>query len=308
MNVLSLCDGISCGQVALRRAGISIDKYFASEIKEHAIKCTQNNYPNTIQIGDVRKVSYRDGVLRTENGDFEVNIDIVIFGSPCQTFSIATKKEKRVGLADKEKSGLFFECYRVLKEVNPKWFLVENVASMSKEDKNTLSRYLGIEPIRINSEKVAPAKRDRLYWTNIPIFEIEEKNIKLQDVLERGYTPKEKVFCLRVFDKNPNATPVKMFHRWYHKSFGNLVFKNEQHFIDCKKYYDEHYKGMSAKDIPIDETNIFDGVRFITPLEAERCQTLPDGYTDCLLVRDALDVLGDGWTIDVVAHIFKGLR
>ena len=308
MNVLSLCDGISCGQVALQRAGISVDKYFASEIKEHAIKCTQYNYPNTIQIGDVCKVSYRNGILHTENGDFEANIDMVIFGSPCQTFSIAMKKEKRVGLANKEKSGLFFECCRVLKEVNPKWFLVENVASMSEENKNTLSRYLGVEPIRINSEKVAPAKRDRLYWTNIHVFEIEQKNIKLQDILECGYTPKEKGFCLRVLDKNPNTTPVKMFHRWYCKSFGNLIFKDEQHFIDCKKYYDEHYKGMAAKDIPTNETNIFDGVRFITPLEAERCQILPDGYTDCLSVRDALDVLGDGWTIDVIAHIFKGLR
>lgn len=308
MNVLSLCDGISCGQVALHRAGISVDKYFASEIKEHAIKCTQHNYPNTIQIGDVCKVSYRNGILHTENGDFEADIDMVIFGSPCQTFSIAMKKEKRVGLANKEKSGLFFECYRVLKEVNPKWFLVENVASMSKENKNTLSRYLGVEPIRINSEKVAPAKRDRLYWTNIHVFEIEEKNIKLQDILECGYTPKEKGFCLRVFDKNPNTTPIKMFHRWYRKSFGNLIFKDKQHFVDCKKYYDEHYKGMTANDIPTNETNIFNGVRFITPLEAERCQTLPDGYTDCLSVRDALDVLGDGWTIDVISHIFKGLR
>ena len=134
MNVLSLCDGMSCGQIALERAGIKVNKYFASEIKDIAIKVTRDNYPNTIHIGSVTEVSYKDGILHTENGDFKTDIDIVIFGSPCQTFSIAMKTELRVGLENEEKSGLFLECHRVLKEVNPKYFLMENVARMKKDD------------------------------------------------------------------------------------------------------------------------------------------------------------------------------
>lgn len=132
INVLSLCDGMSCGHLAFDRIGIEVDKYFAAEIKTIAIKVTKANYPDTIHIGDVNKISYKDGVLTTEVGSFETDIDIVIFGSPCQTFSIAMPTDKRVGFENLEKSGLFYQCFRVLKEVNPKYFLMENVASMKK--------------------------------------------------------------------------------------------------------------------------------------------------------------------------------
>lgn len=115
ITVLSLCDGMSCGQIALQKAGIEVEKYYASEIKDIAIKVTKHNFPNTIHIGDVRKVSYSNGYLKTEFGNFQTDIDIVIFGSPCQSFSIAMKTDKRTGLKDKEKSGLFLECYRILK-------------------------------------------------------------------------------------------------------------------------------------------------------------------------------------------------
>ena len=107
LTVLSLCDGMSCGQIALEREGIKVDKYFAAEIKDIGIKVTKDNYPNTIHIGDVNQITYKDGVLHTEIGDFETDIDIVMFGSPCQTFSIACKTDKRIGLEDDEKSGLF---------------------------------------------------------------------------------------------------------------------------------------------------------------------------------------------------------
>ena len=128
---------MSCGQIALDKLGIEVDEYYASEIKDIAINVTKHNYPNTIHIGDVNKLSYKDGVLYTENGDYNVGkIDLVIFGSPCQTFSIAMKTDLRVGLANKEKSGLFLECYRILKEVNPTYFLMENVARMKQEDKD----------------------------------------------------------------------------------------------------------------------------------------------------------------------------
>jgi site-specific DNA-cytosine methylase len=163
MKVLSLCDGMSICQLALDRASIPVEEYYAAEIKEIAIRVTKDNYPDTIHIGDVHKISYKDGVLHTENGDYNVGkIDLVAFGSPCQSFSQAMKTHMRIGLEDKERSGLFLECYRVLKEVNPDWFLMENVASMKQEDRNFITKLMGVEPIRINSKLVGPALRDRL--------------------------------------------------------------------------------------------------------------------------------------------------
>ena len=162
MKVLSLCDGMSIAHIALERAGFTVDEYYAAEIKPIALKVTKENYPNTVHIGDVNKVRFADGVLYTENGDFNVgHIDLMVFGSPCQSFSIAMKTDMRVGLKDKVRSGLFLECYRILKEVNPTWFLLENVASMKDEDRDYLSKCMGVEPIRINSKLVAPALRDR---------------------------------------------------------------------------------------------------------------------------------------------------
>lgn len=310
MKVLSLCDGMSCGHIALDRAGIKVDQYFAAEIKEIGIKVTKANYPNTIHIGDVNKISFKDGVLHTEIGSFDVgHIDLVMFGSPCQTFSIAMKTELRIGMEDKEKSGLFLECHRILKEVNPTYFLMENVASMKDEDRDVITAMMGVQPLRINSEIIGPALRDRYYWTNIPnIAPIERRNICMQDILTDGYTDREKGHCLVVVDCRPQTTPVKMFHRYYYKGFGNLIFKNREQYEACAKYYDAHYRGMKAKDIPTNETDIFDGVRYLNQAELERCQTVPEGYTKCLTRNEAADVLGDGWTIDVIAHIFTHIN
>ena len=308
MNVLSLCDGMSCGHIALDKVGIKVEHYFAAEIKDIAIKVTKANYPNTIHIGDVNKITYKDGILYTEIGDFEVDIDLVIFGSPCQTFSIAMKTEHRIGLEDKEKSGLFLECHRILKEVNPKYFLMENVASIKNEDRDVITSMIGVEPIRINSEVIGPAQRDRYYWTNIPnVRQPKRKDVKLQDILTDGWTNRDKGHCLLVTDCRPCTTPVKMFHRYHYKGFGNLIFKSKEHYEECAKYYDEHYRGMKAKDIPTGETNIFDGVRYLNQTETERCQTVPEGYTKCLTRNEAADVCGDGWTVDVIAHIFTNL-
>jgi hypothetical protein len=307
MKVLSLCDGMSCGQIALERAGIKVDVYFAAEIKDIAIKVTKANYPNTIHIGDVNKISYKDGTLYTENGNFYVgHIDLVMFGSPCQTFSIAMTAEKRIGLADKEKSGLFFECYRILQEVKPTYFLMENVASMKNEDRDLITSMMGVEPIRINSEIIAPTLRDRYYWTNIPSVTVPKRvDIKLQNILTSGYTNRDKGHCMTVVDCRPLTTPVKMFHRYYYKGFGNLIFESKDHFTKCAEYYNKHYRGMKAYDIPVGETDIFNGVRFMNQTELERCQTVPEGYTKCLTRNEAADVLGDGWTVDVIAHILK---
>ena len=188
LTVLSLCDGMSCGQIALEQVGIKVDKYFAAEIKDIAIRVTKDNYPNTVHIGDVNKVSYSNGVLHTELADYAVDkIDLVMFGSPCQTFSIAMKKEQRVGLQDKVKSGLFLECYRILKEVQPTYFLMENVASMKNDNRDFISKLMGVEPIMIDSALVSPCTRKRYYWTNIPnVTQPIKKNIKLQDILDSG--------------------------------------------------------------------------------------------------------------------------
>ncbi len=309
ISVLSLCDGMSCGHIALDRAGIKVKNYYASEIKEIAIKVTMDNYPDTIQVGNVNKVHYQDGILHTENGDFETNIDLVIFGSPCQTFSIAMPTEQRTGLNNQLKSGLFYECYRILKEINPKYFLMENVKSMKDSDRDFISSLLGVDPIMIDSAVVSPCIRKRYYWTNIKNVEQPiAKNINLQDILDDGYTNREKGHCLMVVDCRPLTTPVKMFHRYYRKGFNNLVFKSEKHFLECKKYYDEHYAGLPAKNIPINETHVFDGVRFLNQKELERCQTVTPGYTKCLNRNEAANVLGDGWTIDIITHIFSYLK
>lgn len=282
MKVLSLCDGMSCCHIALDRANISVQEYYAAEIKEIGMRVTKDNYPNTIHIGDVNKISYHDGILYTENGNYNVgHIDLVAFGSPCQSFSQAMKTHMRVGLKDKERSGLFLECYRILREVNPKWFLLENVASMKKEDKDFLSDCMGVQPIRINSKLVGPALRDRLYWTNIPnITQPEDKHITLQSILTSGYTDREKARALLVSDSRPLTDKKRMMHRYRDTGFTTIIWEE---------------KGND------------DSIRYMNQIELERCQTVPEGYTKCLTRNEAANVLGDGWTVDVIAHIFKNL-
>lgn len=282
MKILSLCDGMSCCHIALDKAGIPVKEYYASEIKEIAIRVTKDNYPNTIHIGDINKISYRDGILYTENGDYNVgNIDIVAFGSPCQSFSQAMKTHMRIGLEDKNRSGLFLECYRILKEVNPTYFLMENVASMKKEDRNFITKLMGVEPIRINSKLVGPALRDRLYWTNIPnVTQPEDKGITLQSILTSGYTDREKARALLVSDSRPLTDKQRMMYRYREKGFTTIVWEDK---------------------------NDDNSIRYMNQTELERCQNIPEGYTKCLTRNEAANVLGDGWSVDVIAHIFKNL-
>tara|TARA_R110000772_G_scaffold29957_1_gene74670 strand:- start:2019 stop:3155 length:1137 start_codon:yes stop_codon:yes gene_type:complete len=185
MNVLSLFDGMSCGRIALERCGFHVKNYWASEIDEYAIKVAKANWPETVHIGDVRNVIWPemfDGAP----------IDLLIGGSPCQGFSWAGKRLN----FDDPRSKLFFEFVRVLKECKPKWFLLENV-NMKKEFQDIISEQLGVEPIRINSNIVSAQNRDRLYWTNIPVKSMpENKRIVLKDILEDGYTDRDKSHCL----------------------------------------------------------------------------------------------------------------
>jgi DNA-cytosine methyltransferase len=306
MNVLSLFDGMSCGRIASERIGLEIDNYFASEIKDHAIKVTKHNYPDTVRLGDVRNVKATD----------LPKIDLLIGGSPCQDFSQANKERK--GLLG-DKSSLFYEYLRLLKECNPKYYLLENV-DMHPADFGKISELLGTFPIKINSSLVSAQLRERVYWTNIGehFFDLtgfrhcdiplpKDKKIKFIDILDDGYTERKKARCLLEGDSRPNSTPVKMFHRYYAKGFGTLVFKSKKHYQDCKKYYDQHFKGLSADEIQYDG-DVFDGLRYMNQSELERCQTVPEGYTDILTRNEAASVLGDGWTVDVIAHILKGIK
>ena len=278
MNVLSLCDGMSIAHIALDRLGYKVDKYYAAEIKPIAIKVTKDNYPNTIHIGDVNKVRYKGGILYTEFGNYNVGkIDLMVFGSPCQSFSRCMKTDMRVGLEDKTRSGLFFECYRILQEVNPTWWLLENVASMKNEDRDYLTECMGVEPIRINSKLVCAALRDRYYWTNIPgITQPEDKGITLQSILTSGWTDREKARTLLVSDSRPLRDKQKMLHRY--KKFTTIVWE---------------------------ERGNDNSIRYLNQTELERCQTVPEGYTKCLTRNEAADVLGDAFTVDVIAHIFS---
>lgn len=312
MKVLSLCDGMSCGQIALEKAGIKVAEYYAAEIKEIGIKVTKENYPNTIHIGDVNKVSFKDGVLYTENGKFEVGkFDLVMFGSPCQTFSIACKTDKRIGLEDDMKSGLFLQCERILKEVNPRYFFMENVASMENADKDFITELLGVKPHKIDAKLVSPELRNRYYWTNIqPTTDIPIKDIELQQILSDGYSDRNKARNLLVSDSRPLTTPVKMFHRYYSTGFTTLIFKDEEHYKSCVEEYERLSGGkrkVKAKDLDNYTGDVFDGVRYLNQEELEKCQCVPPGYTKCLSRNDAADVLGDGWNIDVITYFFSFL-
>jgi DNA (cytosine-5)-methyltransferase 3A len=170
MNVLSLFDGMSCGQIALNRIGVTNYKYYASEIDKHAIKLTQHNFPNTIQVGSVTELK----------GSALPKIDLLIGGSPCQGFSFSGKQLN----FDDPRSKLFFEFVRLIEETNPKYWLLENVV-MKKEYQDVITQYLGVEPIKINSSLVSAQNRERLYWTNIPnVTQPKDKGILLSDILE----------------------------------------------------------------------------------------------------------------------------
>jgi DNA-cytosine methyltransferase len=391
INVLSLFDGMSCGQIALERAGISVNKYYASELDAHAMKITQHNYPNTIQLGDVTK---------WKEWDIDwASIDLVIGGSPCQGFSFAGKQLN----FDDPRSKLFFEfvdiCHRVADE-NPKMkFMLENVR-MKKEYQDVISKYLGVEPIAINSSLVSAQNRYRLYWTNIPsVTQPEDKGILLKDILEENIDSKYLLSDAKI-DRVLNSNRGKGF--FYssetHDKIGTLIAgyhkeptdgsyvkekiitgaaqrgrylvdgKRADHTVDSmsglteqriefredgksncltsvqkdslvgtlivpeatKKGYVEinpnegvdltfinsktrRGRKMEDKSNCLTAANYdycwYDGYicRKLTPIECERLQTVPDNYTSVVSNTQRYKALGNGWTVDVIAHIFDHL-
>jgi DNA (cytosine-5)-methyltransferase 3A len=332
MNVLSLFDGMSCWQIALERAWIKVDKYFSSEIKKHAIEVTQLNYPNTIQLWDVRNIKAKD----------LPKIDLLIWWSPCQDLSQANHERKWL---EWDKSSLFYEYVRLLEELKPTYFLLENV-KMPVEAYEEISLQLWVYPVRINSSLLSGQMRDRFYWTNIwPNYEDlfwrtyckipqpEDKGIMLSDILETWYTEREKSRALLESDSRPLRTVEKMIHRYIDSGFTTLIFKDEdtylrvkewskQWYVDVKKWesfdgkfmWSDTRRGRHMKDKSncLTRNSTFyvftgDDVRYFTQTELERLQTVPEGYTSILSRNKASCLLWDGRTVDVIAYIFSFL-
>ena len=291
MNVLSLFDGISCGHVALERAGIKVDNYFASEIDKYAIKVTMKNYPNTIQLGNVITV---DGFSLPK-------IDLLIGGSPCQDLSSYKYDRNDVKGLDGSKSSLFYHYVRLLKEVKPTYFLLENVASMQDKWKDIISEELGVQPIMINSSLVCAAERRRYYWSNIPnITQPIDLKIFLKDIVVDATEVPEKYWYDKEFvyngdDKKVQCTLDIKGHRQVREVY-NLNGK-------CNTLLCDGNGGNLQKKVYQDGK-----CRKLMPIEYERLQTLPDNYTDCVSDSRRYTAIGNGWTIDVITHIFKGLK
>lgn len=403
MNVLSLFDGISCGQLALKKAGIKVDKYFACEIDKHAIKVTQQNFPDTVQLGDVCQVFAKD----------LPQIDLIIGGSPCQGFSFAGKQ-----LAfDDPRSVLFFEFVRLLKQCKPKYFLLENV-KMTKQSENVISKYLDIAPIEINSNLVSAQNRKRLYWTNIGakpdglfgfqkcmIEQPKDRGILLADILQDdvpekyflsdkalaylnkdsgnwsdrlssvNYSNESKakaivanyckgvpynVLCIASRGRKETClTPKRTdYGKSITKDYESGKVKEKRKNIqqleprtdgktncltsvqkdnlvlivpeDTKKGYAEIKEGqcfdaeqpnsktrrgrkMANKSNCLLTQNQFmqfkqGKIRRLTPVECERLQTVPDGYTACVSDTQRYKALGNGWTVDIISHILKYIK
>jgi DNA (cytosine-5)-methyltransferase 3A len=301
MNVLSLFDGMSCGQIALNRANIQYNNYFASEIDKNAIKVTQHHYPNTVQLGDVTKIEF-----------IASKIDLLIGGSPCQGFSFAGKQLN----FDDPRSKLFFEFVRLIDECKPTYFLLENVV-MKKEYEDVITQYLGVEPIKINSSLVSAQNRIRLYWTNIPnVKEPEDRNISLSDILEDDSII------------NPGAIRGRRLNK-------ATIIGRRLNFDGKRKDYDKDIPITQCLEVratntnksncltTVDKDNVLTTMpigrhpnafkdklpfRYYTLKEYERLQTIPEGYTSVVSTSQAKKMIGNAWTVDVISHIFSYLK
>lgn len=342
MKVLSLFDGIGCGLLALKKCGIKVDKYFASEIEPNAIRVAQTNNSEIIEIGDVSKISFKDGILYTPTKSYNVgHIDLICGGSPCTNFSsIGYANGMRTGdteiltlaqyldLKKQEvvfngQSYLFWEYCRLLNEVKPDYFLLENVV-MAKKWENVISGFLGVMPIKINSSLLSAQNRPRLYWTNIKgIKQPEDKNIVLGDILCDFADTKDVSYCLTVQRSFPkliakygyipekfnayNAT--KLNDKACALSRGSMVTSSCATLLFVKVKNGVHLVKNSILN-GIYKTKLKDGrynIRKLNLTEIERLQNLPDGYTDLPNVssQKRSEMIGNGWTVDVIEHIFS---
>ena len=287
MKVLGVCDGISVGQIALSNLNVDVDKYYASEIHSPAIKVTQKNFPNTIQLGDVRNIlSIPD------------KIDLLLGGTPCQDLSqYKSSTGNRTGLQG-EKSSLFFEYVRLLNTLKPKYFLLENVV-MNQEDERIITEALGVEPIKINSSLVCAAERKRLYWTNIKgVTQPEDLNVLIKDIIlpadsvEEKYWYRDVDFTYNGDDCKVQATLNKKLQRSMKEVYN---INGKCNTLTCDGDGGHRQKKVFQNGTP----------RKFTPLEYERLQTLPDNYTQGISDSNRYSVIGNGWTEKVIRHILS---
>lgn len=293
LRVLSLFDGISCGMVALERANIKVDRYVAYEIEENAIKVSKYNYSMIEHEGDVFKAEYKQG-----------EFDLLIGGSPCTYWSIAKAGQ---GIRETKPSGLgwdlFSQYVRALKEAKPKYFLYENNFSMSDEIRQCISKELGCEPVFIDSADFSAQHRRRLYWTNIPVGAYEKNPILFEDIMQKNIIHKTRDFSKWGHTVKISRDGLSVRYDTSGKGQygqGNRAKKPNQ------KWNTLPSAGSNTKnDIWMDEYLSW----HLTAIEMERLQTLPDGYTKCLNSEiKTMRVVGNGWTVDVIAHILKGLK
>jgi len=313
MKVLSLFDGLSAGRIALERAGIEVEDYYASEIDKYASTISKKNWPDIIPIGDVTQVSYKDGVLHTQFGSYETDIDMVIGGSPCQSFSVAGNQEGFDG-----KSGLFYEWVRILREVNPKYFLLENVC-MKKEWENEITQEVGVAPIMINSALVSAQNRKRLYWTNIEgVTQPQDKGILLKDVLQENVGA-EFFYSEKAISYLDRSKINKRFANYSDSKKSCCLVANfckslpYNVYVDKEKSYclTANYANMACVNYNKGQGQIvFDNksIRKLTPIECERLQTLPDNYTESVSNSQRYKMIGNGWTVDIISWIFSFIK
>ncbi len=307
MNVLSLFDGMGAARLALQRAGLPVSNYYASEIDKYSLKISNKNFPDIVQLGDVKEVKVES----------LPKIDLLVGGSPCQGFSFAGKQ---LNFED-PRSALFFEFIRLIKETDPKYFLLENVR-MKQEYQDVITEHLGVRPIMINSALVSAQNRVRLYWTNIPgIEQPKDKGIVLKDILEDGDTVLEQFYKSRPPRIYENKSPTLRAAR-HGLNLTKCGALRGRCIVDGKRQ--DHKGSVAGKteqrlEIRDDEkTNTLTTVqkdnvvvtkdlsyRKLTPTECERLQTLPDNYTEGVSNTQRYKMLGNGFTVDVIAHILK---
>ena len=303
MNILSLFDGISCARVALDVADISVNKYYACEIEKNAMKVSKKNYPDIISLGSV--IDFQKDMIKEP-------IDLLIGGSPCQDLSIAKKDRK--GL-EGDRSSLFFEYVRIKNEMKPKYFILENVASMKKEDRDIISGIMGCEPVMFNASLVSAQTRKRYFWTNIQFDLPEDRGILLKDILQPDAEVDERMVnkegayvltesysgaCEKNSVEKKQRTMVKVGHIGNSNSQGNRVYSTEGKSVTLSA----NGGGLGAK------TGLYEmntKIRKLTPIECERLQSLPDNYTEGIAMTNRYKCLGNAFNVEVVSHILKKL-
>ena len=307
MKVLSLFDGISCGMLALKRAGVSVEKYDAFEIDKYAIQISKKNFPEIVHHGNV---FYGDFT------QFE-GYDLLIGGSPCTYWSIA-KKNREIN-PNGEGFRLFMEYVRALKESKCRYFLYENNNSIHKNIKDEISKYLGIQPIMINSSLVSAQQRKRCYWTNIPnVTQPENKGILLNDILDNAVGWQDKSYCMTasysgaIFSntlerkqRTMAAVPIRI-GQYGKGGQGQRIYSVRGKSVKLSA----NGGGQGAKT-GLYKIDLPDGdyvIRKLTPIEAERLQTLPDNYTAGISNTQRYKCIGNAWTVDVIVHILRGLK